>query len=90
MLYEVITSADPRLLPFLAQGPLPARRPPAQLRQAVPARLPGDPRLGQEGAGAGAAGGDRPQDLGKVSRSPHPSHRHHPLIPVTGCQEAVV
>ena len=59
---------DPGLLPLLARRPVPARHQPAELRQAVRARLPGDPGLGQDPARARAAPGDHRQDGGEIPR----------------------
>ena len=59
---------DPRLVPLLARGPVPPRHQPAELRQTVRARLPGDPGLGQDRAGPGTAPSDHRQDRGKICR----------------------
>ena len=60
--------ADPGFVALLAGRPVPAGQQPAQLRQAVRARLAGSQRLEQAGAGAGAAGRNRRQDRRQVPR----------------------
>ncbi len=59
--------AHARLVALLAEGRVPRRHQPAQLRQADPARLAGDLGLGQEPAGARAARG--------------PDRAHHAPLP---------
>ena len=56
---EVLT---PDSQPLLARRRVEARRHPAELRQAAGARLPRDPRLGQDAAAAAAAGRGRRRD----------------------------
>ena len=61
-------SADPGFLTFLACRPVSAGQQPAQLRQAVCARLAGSQRLEQAGAGTGAACRDRRKDRRQIPR----------------------
>src|SRR5262249_54850272 len=56
------------LVALLARRRVRARRPAAVLRQAVRARLLRAPRLGQDAAGAGAAGGSRRRHAGALRR----------------------
>ena len=69
---EVLTPDSSRFWP--ADLYEPGRRP-AQLRQAVRARLPGDAGLGQDRSRPRAAARHRRQDGGQVPRSPAADHR---------------
>ena len=59
---------DAGLVALLAGRRLRGRQEPAELRQAVRARLPGDAGLGQDGARPGAAAGGGREDLREVPR----------------------
>src|SRR5690606_16747550 len=78
--------ADARFLALLAGGSVPSRVEPAELRQAVRARLPGGERLEQATPGAVAAAGGGREDRGEVSRSPGPAdgRKLKRLPPATG------
>src|SRR5690606_33585319 len=68
--------ADPGLLALLARGRVRGRHQPAELRQAVRTRLPGDAGLGQDRARAAAArGGDRAHAAEICRGAPAPHRR---------------
>ncbi len=64
-----------RLLPLLARGPVRGRSRPAELRQAVRARLGHRERLGPQAAGAGDPRGHRDGDAGALHRGLRAHHR---------------
>ena len=75
-------SSDAGLVALLAGRHLSTRLQPAQLRQAVRARLPRDARLAEAPARAEAAARHHRPDQRKVRRSPAPPHQ---LSPVRSC-----
>ncbi len=65
---ELILIDHPRFFALLAGGHIHHRRGTGESRQAVRARLPGDPRLGQDSARPGAPRGDRHRNLPPLPR----------------------
>jgi phosphoribosylaminoimidazole-succinocarboxamide synthase len=78
--------ADARLLALLAGRHLARGHEPAVLRQAVRARLPGNPRLEQARSGAAPAAGDHRAHQRQVSRSAAPAHQSHAGMSTTPAQ----
>ena len=73
---EVLT---PRFLPLLARRQLRTRPQPAQLRQAVPARLARNPGVGQDASGSRPHPHRARHHRGKISGSLPPHHRPLPV-----------
>src|SRR4051794_35956409 len=66
--------SDTRFFALLAQGPVHGRAEPAELRQAIRARLSGDTRLGQNSTCPASAEGSDRKKFGEVCRGISPPH----------------